>query len=106
MNILPYFIEQKKYSLGNFIADNPEEKWEEGFFKTQRNILEGEIYQMNLTRRFTADFQGNAKFLFLDLFPKSLITRRFFLAFPMEPLFLRVQNFFFVFRRKRHHRTD
>lgn len=82
MNILPYFIEQKKYSLGNFIADNPEEKWEEGFFKTQRNILEGEIYQMNLTRRFTADFQGNAKFLFLDLFSKNPSSHAAFFGFP------------------------
>ena len=77
MNILPYFIEQKN-TLLKFYSGQSWRKVEEGFFKTQRNILEGEIYQMNLTRRFTADFQGNAKFLFLDLFPKSLITRRFF----------------------------
>jgi anthranilate/para-aminobenzoate synthase component I len=56
---------QDSFSIGKFIPLSPKKTWREGFRKTKENIFSGEIYQLNLTRQFSADFEGNPRALFL-----------------------------------------
>lgn len=68
---LPHFLKERSYSLGKFVHDFPTQAWEEGFQKTHHDIFRGEFYQINLTQRFTADFWGDTKQLFLAMILKN-----------------------------------
>lgn len=61
----------KNYSLSSFREKYPQKIWEKGFDEVKKNIIAGEYYQMNLTQQFEADFTGNEKQLFYELYKKN-----------------------------------
>lgn len=63
----PEGVLEKGFDLSSFHEKHPKEIWEKGFQKVKKDIYAGEIYQLNLTRQFVADFSGNSRALFQKL---------------------------------------
>ncbi len=63
--------QKERYSLSSFSSLHDKSLWQEGFTQVQKDIHAGEIYQLNLGRQFSADFSGNPRQVFLDLFASN-----------------------------------
>lgn len=70
----------EEFCIGDFSERDPLAVWEQGFAVTQRNILAGEIYQLNLCRQFVAKCEGDSRWIFWQLFQKNPAPQAAFFA--------------------------
>ncbi|MFA6436590.1 MAG: chorismate-binding protein, partial [Candidatus Gracilibacteria bacterium] len=62
---------QKKLDPLHFTPEMPQKTYDHAFEKIKNYILEGDIYQVNLTHRLTAPFKGDLRTLFVRLCEKN-----------------------------------
>ncbi|MFA5842678.1 MAG: chorismate-binding protein [Candidatus Gracilibacteria bacterium] len=61
----------KKLNPLHFTPEMPQKTYDHAFAKIKNYILEGDIYQVNLTHRLTAPFKGDLRTLFVRLCEKN-----------------------------------